>query len=108
MNTSVADENSPILVEFAIQPGIEEVGINIPSGTELTKRSAQAISNAMDTIRSMACYVIATMNSLPERPSQVEVQFGIKLNIEGNAVVAKAIGESNISVKLVWVTQIDK
>jgi len=62
----------------------------------------------MGTIRSMACHIIDTMNSLPERPSQVEVQFGVKLNIEGNAVVAKAVGESNISVKLVWITQSDK
>jgi hypothetical protein len=102
MTNFIVDENETILVEFANQPGMEEVGISLTSGAELAKQSALAINNAMNTIRNMAYRVVTTMKSLPEQPTQIEVQFGIKLNLEGSAVVAKASGESTITVKLSW------
>ncbi|MGI0486889.1 CU044_2847 family protein [Pantanalinema rosaneae CENA516] len=108
MTTDLTDPNEPILVEFTLspglQPGMEDVGIQLPSPTALAERSTQAINSAMGTMRSMANRVVKTMQSLPvaERPAQVEVQFGMKLTAEGNAAIAKAGAESTITVKLVW------
>lgn len=108
MTTDLTDTNEPILVEFTLspglQPGMEEVGIQLPSPAVLAERSTQAIDSAMGTMRSMANRVVKTMQSMPvaERPAQVEVQFGMKLTAEGNAAIAKAGAESTITVKLIW------
>ncbi|MBL1173999.1 CU044_2847 family protein [Pantanalinema sp. GBBB05] len=108
MTTDLTDNNEPILVELSLspgrQPGMEEVGIQLPSAAALAERSTQALDSAMGTIRGMAHRVVKTMQSLPvaERPAQVEVQFGIKMTVEGNAAIAKAGAESTITVKLIW------
>lgn len=102
-------ESNEILVEFShlpnsTQPGMEEVSLKIPSGEVLVKKSTQAINNAMATVKSMACKVIKNIETLPksEQPSDVEVEFGLNLNLEGNAAIAKVVSESNIKVKLRW------
>jgi Trypsin-co-occurring domain 1 len=91
-------EDPPILVEFEPSPGAYEVSL---SSEDLAKKSAEALDRAMHTIRQMAQHVIATIDTLPRRPVQVEVDFGIVLNSEANALIAKVGVGATINVKLV-------
>jgi hypothetical protein len=70
----------------------------------ITEQSAKAIDSAMNTIHNMARRVSATAKSLPlaERPSQIEVEFGLKLDAAAGAVVAQAGVEASLNVKLTW------
>jgi len=112
MTTFVIDDDAPILVEFtprAPQPGTQEVMRGWPATpaapiANIAEQSAKAIDSAMNTIRGMARRVSETVKSLPiaERPSQIEVEFGLKLDAQAGAVVAQASTEASFNVTLTW------
>ena len=102
----ILDEDAPILVEFSSQSGrsgFQDTGV-IPSGEQLVVQSTQAVQKAMNLLRGLAKLTVESMNTLPdqEKPSQIEMEFGIKLNAEGNASIVKIGGETTIKVKLTW------
>lgn len=110
--TLVIDDNAPILVEFtprAPQAGAQEVMRGWPPSpaaaiANVTEQSAKAINSAMNTIRGMAQRVSETVKSLPvaERPTQIEVEFGLTLSAEAGAMVAQAGAEASFNVRLTW------
>ena len=99
------DQNEPVLVEFTPRQGVEQVALidwlKRPR-EECEKKSAEALDSAMKTIRGMAQRVSALKEAIPAEFSQAEVQFGIKLDFEAGAFLAKAGLESSINVKLTW------
>ena len=50
----------------------------------------------------MAARTVETVKKLSDPPDEVEVSFGLKLDAEAGAVVAKAGTEASINVKLTW------
>jgi hypothetical protein len=99
MPTFAIDEDAPILVEFAPEPGLQQVSF---SPDDLVEKSAWALDSAMNTIHHMAQRVNAMIETLPGRPNQVEVEFGLKLDAETGAVIAKAGVEAAVNVRLAW------
>ena len=94
------DENAPILVEITPRPGLIETAA--PSAEQLQVESLKAINSAMSTILNTARMVNSAMDSLKVKPSQTEIEFGIKLIAETGAIIAKAGGEATFNVKLTW------
>jgi len=87
-------------------PGVQPVAI-MRGGEqleELAKKSEKALDQAMNNIYHMAQRVTATMKALPksELPDKVEVEFGLKLDAEAGAYIAKAGVEASITVTLAW------
>ncbi|MCQ3931053.1 MAG: hypothetical protein DPW16_11395 [Chloroflexi bacterium] len=100
---NVSFDDVEILVELLGSGGVQDLSrIN---RKEFAERSAEALSNAMSTIREMAEYVVATMQSLNvvQRPDSIEINFGLKLTSDAKALVASASAEAQIGVKLIWV-----
>ena len=97
----VQDDEDVILVEFEDESGLRSVS-NDPA--ELLNKSQMAIERSMKTIKSMAKKAIKTIQAIPvsERPSTVQFQFGIKMNGEAGAVVAKVGAEAAITVTMTW------
>ena len=97
----VQDNDDVILVEFENESGLRAVS-NDPD--ELLEKSKTAIERSMQTIQGMAKKAITTIQGIPisERPSKVEFQFGIKMNGEAGAVVAKVGAEAAITVTMTW------
>ena len=89
-----------ILVELAPRPGVQQVARLQPA--ELARRSAEALDKAWDTIRAMSDRAGALIEDLAGDPDEVQLEYGIKLDVEGNAVIAKAGAEAAISVSLTW------
>ena len=87
-----------LLVEFE-GAGFREVA---KTPDDLARESAAAVAKAMDTIREMGERVRATVDSMSLRPTKVEVTFGVKLDAEVGAIIAKASGGASIEVKLAW------
>ena len=100
MTNATPKQDEPILFEFSIQPGEEEV--SLPSVEDLTQKSAEALNQAMGTIKTMAKRTLETIDTLANKPTEVEVEFGIKVNAEAGAIISKVGGEGNIKVKLKW------
>jgi hypothetical protein len=95
----VVDSNAPILVELAPKAGLKKVALR---REDLEEQSTKAIEGAMNTIHNTARQVTTTINALSIKPSQVEVDFGIKLEAETGAIITKVGGEATFNVKLTW------
>lgn len=102
----MSDENThdevTILVEFPEQPGVRSASLADLSAEDLANKSSMALDSAMGTIQGMARRAIDSVKKLSDPPDKVELSFGLKLDIEAGALVAKAGTEAAINVKLVW------
>ena len=100
----MTDEGEPILVQFSEARGMQPVSL---SGEDLAEKSAEALNKAMGTIREMAERVVDTIQdiNLADRPAQVEVEFGLTLDAEAGALIAKVSTQAGFKVKLVWKAQ---
>jgi hypothetical protein len=95
-------EETPILVEFAPQPGVRQVGIGQIDPKALAEKSAKALDAAMGTIKGIARRVTETVDKISDKPTEVSVEFGIKLDAEAGAYIAKASVEAGFTVTLTW------
>ena len=102
MTEFTIDEGTPILVEFAPRPGVRQVSFSI--GEDIAEKSAQALDKAMSTIRQMGHRVSETVKSInvADRPDKVVLEFGLKLDAEAGAYIAKASTEASFKVALTW------
>lgn len=100
MPTFTIDENTPILVEFTPAPGVTRTALSSPA--ELAQQSEKAIESAMNTMVAMARRISSTMNAISDKPSTVEVDFGLKLTANAGALVASASTEASFVVKMTW------
>ena len=100
MSTEPTSEPTVILVELAPRPGVQQVAL--PQPAELAQRSAEALDKAWATIRAMAERTGTLIDDLAGNPDEVQLEYGIKLDVEGNAMIAKAGAEAAISVSVTW------
>jgi hypothetical protein len=99
----IADDS--ILIEFtrAGQGGTVPVAwFSLGRKPDLAKKSNEAMEKAMDTIRKMADKVNSNIQTIQNKPSSIEMEFGIKFDAEVGAIVAKVTAEASMTVKLVW------
>ena len=102
MSTRSANECAPILIELTPRSGVQQVSLARISPEELAQRSAQALDSAMDAVRRMADRMSVMIDGLAGNPDEVKLEFGLKLDVEGQALVAKAGAEGAIAVSLTW------
>lgn len=75
---------------------------------EALEKAVSAMDGAMEVIQQVAGKVTSTIESMnsgdnDDLPlSKVEFGFAIRLNEEGEAIVAKSGSETHFSVKLTW------
>ncbi|NUO59355.1 MAG: hypothetical protein HOV71_11350 [Hamadaea sp.] len=95
----IALEPYPIKIEFARRAGVQDVTV---TPVDIVRRSGVAVGEAMSLVRQMAENVRQTVHDMVERPSEVEISFGIKFDSEAGALVAKAGVEAALNVTLRW------
>jgi len=90
---------APEMATFRGKPGlVKSTGL----APDLIEKSARALDSAMNTIHHMARRVKSTIENLIDPPSEVEVAFGLKLEGEAGAIIAKAGAQATLDVKLKW------
>lgn len=113
---AVADQ--PILVEFETAPRVRAVarrgkGAEVRTVSrkkrqlteDLIEESERAVDGAMPIMEKMARKVTDKMDSLKDaKPDEVELAFGLKLDVEAGALIAKAGAEATLEVTMVWKT----
>ena len=99
--THIEEDDEIILVELTPTAGVRSVSL---SPTDMLEKSKEAMDHAMKSIRGMAKKTVRSIKEIPvsERPTTISVEFGLKLNAEGNAVVAKAGMEATLNVTMTW------
>jgi hypothetical protein len=99
------------LVEFPLQDGggiVIEVDEPESQGTIRAGREG-VIAQAKETFEEALDHVLPVAKSLAEklhntvnRPDEIEISFGVKLNTQVGAIIAAVNGEANFSVKMHW------
>jgi hypothetical protein len=71
---------------------------------DMLRASRRALDTAVATIQTMAHRTATAVRDLPKAvcPEEAEIEFGITLDAEAGALVAKASSGAQITVKLKW------
>ncbi|MFD0149472.1 CU044_2847 family protein [Streptomyces sp. NPDC055721] len=92
-----------VYVAFEDQdPEIVRARIRDRPGSGAVEVAAGRFEEGIDRIREMAGRTLERMVSLPAPPSTVELEFGVKFNVETGAVIARTGVEGHLKVKMVW------
>ncbi len=70
---------------------------------EASETFEQALDRVLPALRSMA----ARVGEAARGPDEFTIEFGLRLNAEFGAVVAKTAGEANFSVSATWTRKAD-
>ncbi|MDJ0909794.1 MAG: CU044_2847 family protein [Woeseiaceae bacterium] len=93
-------DGKPLYVEIAEVDGPTDY--SLVSRRRGGQDMVASMDSALSTVRPVADKLMGTMNDLAVRPSEVEVEFGIKLSAEIGAFLASATTEGHFTVKLKW------
>jgi len=87
-------------------PGAGRRGV---SATQIEERSQQAIQAAMSTIREMALQTDLMRQGIPggSQPRMIKIKFGVKLDFEVGAILAKSSAGATMEVELEWARRSD-
>ena len=96
------DSDITILVEFPDRPGVRQAGLGTATLAELEAKSKEALDKAMTVIEGMAQRASQFKDKIPHDFNQAEIEFGVKLDYEVGALLAKAGAEGSITVTLTW------
>ena len=66
------------------------------------RSATTSFEEAMRHVRVAASTALASFREMDVRPDEVQVEFGVKLNAEAGAVIAKTGVEGHLKVKLTW------
>lgn len=74
-------------------------------GGKVIEQAGDALENASETIKGMAISMVGAIKSLDQSltPNEFTLQFGLKFNAEGNALVAKFSGEATLNVTMKYI-----
>lgn len=72
------------------------------ASSEIVVKANESFETALDRVRWAAEGLLDRLTSLASPPDEVEVEFGVKLNAETGAVIAKAATEANFKINLKW------
>jgi hypothetical protein len=97
-SASPAEAPGGPLVEFD-RTGFREVA---KSPADLARESATAIAKAMETIREVGELATKTIAGMVRPPAEAELKFGIRLDAEAGALIAKASAGATLEVTLTW------
>lgn len=76
--------------------------VDAATPSDLVARATGSFSAALDQVRSVAALTIRRMRDLPQRPDEVTVDFGIQLDAEVGAVLARTGARGHLQVQLTW------
>ncbi|HEX4959888.1 MAG TPA: CU044_2847 family protein [Thermoanaerobaculia bacterium] len=94
-----------ILVEWPPETGGSwQVSASSNAMSKFQEKSEEALQTALMTIQEMARRVAETMDEMADsiRPDEAEVEFGVNLNLESGALLAKVSSGAQLSVRLSW------
>ena len=87
-----------VLVEVETEPGLERAG---RPGAVL-KDATATFERAVSQVRDAASAAMAQFLAMPRTPDEVEIKFGLKLDAQAGAVIARTGLQGQFEVKLKW------
>jgi hypothetical protein len=91
----LADGGS-VVVEVEGEPGLEQA--SVPSG--VLRKATTTFEHALSEVRAAASAALTQFRDLG--PDEVELKFGVKLDAQAGAVIARTGLQGQFEVKLKW------
>jgi hypothetical protein len=92
------ERGGEVFVETEPAPGLERVG----RAADMLQDATQSLEQALLRVRDAAAVAVTQFVEMPERPDEVELKFGIKLDAQAGAVIARTGLQGHFEVKLKW------
>ncbi|HEY8373647.1 MAG TPA: CU044_2847 family protein [Pseudonocardiaceae bacterium] len=99
------------LLRFELGDGdsvLVEVDENEPGMTrasrakEVVEAAASSLGSALAGVRKAASEAVRRFRDMDARPDEVQIEFGVRLNAQAGAVIAKSGVDGHLKVKLTW------
>ncbi|CRK55125.1 hypothetical protein [Alloactinosynnema sp. L-07] len=87
-----------VVVEVDAQPGVSRAG----RPARVMREMQGALENAVGEVRDAASAALEQFTAMTRPPDEVELKFGIKLDVEAGAVIARTGAQAQFEVKLKW------
>ena len=102
----MAEESVDLFIEWPRQDGVVTASVS-ENLDRLKEESEKALNITMGVIQSMADKVSKAIDAIEDeiRPNEMEIQFSIKLDLEGGTVVpmiAKTTAGGQFNIKFKW------
>jgi hypothetical protein len=93
------EDGASVLVEV----GEDEPGIVRASRTrDAIEAAATSFGAALTGVRNAAGEALRTFRDTDFRPDEIQLEFGVRLNAQAGAVIAKTGVDGHLKVKLTW------
>jgi hypothetical protein len=69
----------------------------------IVKEAGESFERALAEVRNAASAALGQFQSLAQRPDEVEIKFGVKVDAQVGAVIAKTGLQGQIEIKLKWI-----
>ena len=96
------DNDEFVYVEVDEIKSQSESGIIMASKDEEITKISTKFSKALTPIKHVTNNVLNQLKELADSPEEVNIEFGLKLNLETGAVIAKVSSECNLKVNIKW------
>lgn len=80
----------------------EEIGVTRVSRQGRVRDARQTFETALIEVRDAATAALAQFQTMTRQPDEVEITFGVQLDAEVGAVIARTSMQGNFEVKLKW------
>jgi hypothetical protein len=96
-NFELADGGT-VLIEVDPEDGVVRVG----RGGEIVQAVGKTFDESIAHVRDAAAAALHQFQSMTRRPDEVEIKFGVKLDAEVGALIARTGVQGQFEVKLTW------
>ena len=102
----------PDLVEFTLADGsavvVEAEELHPARVTRggrqdgVVEKADRTFEAAIERVGPASAVLVERLRSLADQPEEIEVEFGVKLNAEAGAIIARTSGEANFRIAVRW------
>lgn len=86
-----------VTVELEEKPGVTQAG-----GKGVLRDTQESLEKALIGVRDAAASALGQFQKMASQPDAVEITFGVKLDAQAGAVIAKTSIQGHFEVKLKW------
>lgn len=101
------DADNAVLVEVEVDDGVgdgvdgPEIGPASRAG-DLIRSATTSFDGALANVRAAASVTLASFRDMEVGPDEIQLEFGLKLNAQAGAVIAKTGVDGHLQVTLTW------
>lgn len=92
------ENGGAVLAEIQEEPGVARAS---RKGAVL-QDTRLSFEKALTGVRDAAATALEQFRAMPQRPDEIELKFGVKLDAKAGAVIAQTGMEAHFEVRLAW------